>query len=193
VANGIDPGDARKQKAFLESEAMAQACEPVAATDLAKITNEGRAAATLAKCGWMHGMVTPDIGRKPTAEITALIITSCTTSGDSIGTTRLIISPCPGNEGPYVTPLEKCRLKTVASADETIMDGALENSNLQQSDQPRNLVTALLSWELPTLDSEALLVAWSVRQKSTFWGGYRRLSSVRNRLGRSGASPCTSY
>ena len=86
----------------MESDAKAQMSEPVAATYLAKITKEGRAVATLAKCGWIPWMVTADIGRKPFAEITALISTIYTKSWDSIGTTRLIISPCPGNEGFYI-------------------------------------------------------------------------------------------
>jgi integrase len=77
VANGIDPGDVRKQKAFLESEARAQTFEKVAATYLAKITKEGRAAATLAKYDWLLGMVNADIGRKPIAEISAPMVLRC--------------------------------------------------------------------------------------------------------------------
>jgi integrase len=77
LANGIDPGDVRKKKAFLESEARAQTFEKVAATYLAKITKEGRAAATLAKYDWLLGMVNADIGRKPIAEISAPMVLRC--------------------------------------------------------------------------------------------------------------------
>lgn len=77
VANGTGPWDARKQKAFLECETRAETCELGAVTDLARITNEGCAAATLAKCGWMPGIVNADMGRKPIAE-SRVTITSAT-------------------------------------------------------------------------------------------------------------------
>ena len=77
VVNGLDPSEVKKQVSYVEGEARAQTFERVAAAFLAKITTEGRAAATLIKYDWILAMVNADIGQKPIAEITAPTVLGC--------------------------------------------------------------------------------------------------------------------
>ncbi len=85
VANGLDPSEVKKQVSQVEGEARAQTFERVAASFLAKITTEGRAAATLIKYDWILGMVNADIGNKPIAEITAPMVLGCLRKVESKG------------------------------------------------------------------------------------------------------------
>ncbi len=77
VANGLDPSEIKKQKALMEGETKAQTFEKVAERFMAKITEEGRAVATLVKYEWILGKVNPEIGNKPITEITAPMVLSC--------------------------------------------------------------------------------------------------------------------
>ena len=77
LAKGRDPSEVKKTKALLEGQARAQTFDSVAARYVEKITKEGRAQATLVKYEWILGMISPDIGRKPIAEITAPMVLKC--------------------------------------------------------------------------------------------------------------------
>ncbi len=77
LAKGRDPSEVKKTKALLEGQAKAQTFDSVAARNVEKITTEGRAQATLVKYEWILGMISPVIGRKPMAEITAPMVLKC--------------------------------------------------------------------------------------------------------------------
>jgi hypothetical protein len=71
VANGIDPGEKAKLDKAAASIAAANTFEAVANELLAKAEREGLSAITLKKNRWLIGFITPVLGRRPIAEITA--------------------------------------------------------------------------------------------------------------------------
>jgi integrase len=71
IANGIDPGEKAKQDKIAANVAAANTFEAVANELLAKTEREGLSAVTLKKNRWLLGFVTPALGRRPIAEITA--------------------------------------------------------------------------------------------------------------------------
>ena len=71
VANGIDPGEKAKLDKVAASVAAANTFEAVADELLAKTEREGLSAITLKKNRWLIGFITPVLGRRPIAEITA--------------------------------------------------------------------------------------------------------------------------
>jgi integrase len=71
IANGIDPAEKAKQDKVAASVAAANTFEAVASELLAKAEREGLSAITLKKNRWLIGFITPVLGRRPIAEITA--------------------------------------------------------------------------------------------------------------------------
>jgi integrase len=71
IANGIDPAEKAKQDKVAASVVAANTFEAVANELLAKSEREGLSAITLKKNRWLIGFITPVLGRRPIAEITA--------------------------------------------------------------------------------------------------------------------------
>jgi integrase len=71
IANGIDPAEKAKQDKVAASVAAANTFEALANELLAKTEREGLSAITLKKNRWLIGLITPALGRRPIAEITA--------------------------------------------------------------------------------------------------------------------------
>lgn len=71
IANGVDPAEKAKQDKIAASVAAANTFEAVANELLAKTERGGLSAITLKKNRWLIGFITPVLGRRPIAEITA--------------------------------------------------------------------------------------------------------------------------
>lgn len=71
IANGIDPGEKAKQDKIAANVAAANTFDAVANELLAKTEREGLSAVTLKKNRWLLGFVTPALGRRPIADISA--------------------------------------------------------------------------------------------------------------------------
>lgn len=68
---GVDPAQQAKLDRLRRQAANASTFEAVAEEFLAKVEREGRAGVTVSKKRWLLGLVYPDLGPRPVAEITA--------------------------------------------------------------------------------------------------------------------------
>ncbi|MFK5978035.1 MAG: integrase arm-type DNA-binding domain-containing protein [Rhizobiaceae bacterium] len=74
VAAGINPSEAKKEKAALTQEENDNTFEKIATHYLAKITIEGRASATLKKVSSFIAMANKGFGRKPMRDISSAVV-----------------------------------------------------------------------------------------------------------------------
>ena len=71
LAKGLDPAEQKRVRKEAEAQSAAMSYSFVGEEYLAKAGREGREAITIAKSRWLFSLMTPDLGHRPIADITA--------------------------------------------------------------------------------------------------------------------------